>query len=81
VSRAEERLLTDDRLPVSAFKIKARLLILFDEGNCVAVPKTCGLLFIEIDEFKIADVDVESRKVIFPNVFSDGLKLFILKPS
>ena len=56
VSRAEERLLTDDRLPVSAFKISARLLMLFEEGSCATRPKTFGLLFIVIDEFNLTDV-------------------------
>lgn len=58
VSRADERLLTVDRLPVSAFRMSARLLILFDDGNSATVPKTFGLLLMVIDEFKITSVNL-----------------------
>ena len=62
VSRADERLLTVDRLLVSALRISARLLILLDDGNCTAVPKAFGLLLIVIDEFKITDVKYLERE-------------------
>ena len=38
VSRASDKLLTVDRLPLNAFKIKARLLMLFDDESRWMVP-------------------------------------------
>ena len=51
VSRADERLLTTDRWSVRAFKIRARLLILFEDGNCATVPEIFELPFIVIEAF------------------------------
>jgi len=62
VSRADERLLTVDRLPESAFNISARLLILLDDGNWLAVPPIVGLLFSVTDEFKIVVVIMKLEK-------------------
>lgn len=54
---------------MSAFKINARLLMLFEEGNCVTVPKIFELPFIVIDEFKslshLCDVKSNFSKCFF----------------
>jgi hypothetical protein len=61
VSRADERLLTVDRLPESAFKINARLLMLLEDGNWLAVPPIVGLLFSVTDEFKMLVVKMTEK--------------------
>jgi hypothetical protein len=53
VSRADERLLTLDRLPERAFNIKALLLMLLEDGNRLATPLIDGLPFKVTDEFKM----------------------------
>ena len=52
VSRADERLLTTDWLPERAFRIRARLLMLLEEGSSVAVPDITGVRETVIDEVK-----------------------------
>jgi hypothetical protein len=56
VSLAEERLLTVDRFPDSAFKISALLLMLLDDGSWLVVPVMLGLLLRVTDEFKMVIV-------------------------
>ena len=52
VSRASERLLTVDRSPLKAFKIRARLLMLLEEDSLSMVPLMEEALLMNRDEVK-----------------------------
>ena len=75
MSRASERLLTTDWLPLSAFSNKARLLILLEEDNCTTVPDTFDVFEMERYDAKGACVKLV-LKVIFIGRFFKTLETF-----